>query len=216
VKAFAQAQRWDPLASRYSLAQGEFALKLLQQSQAHDAAWPLLEQAQRHYERAVTLSPWLGYAWLRLGLVRWQLGHVDKAMAAIREAVHRDPNSRAALAQLVQMLSATGRFDEAQHAALQFQRLEPSSPEGYAWEALAWQGRGETPQAIAVYRQVVERFPDHFPSLFNLAELLRAQGTLDDAARRYEAFLRAAPSSEVAQRARAQAFLKEHADAGPR
>jgi O-antigen ligase len=103
-QAFANAQRWDPLASRYSLERGERLLKQLRVQPQRRRQ--LVEQAAQQFERAALLSPWLGYAWLRLGVTRWQLGQADAAIAAMRQAVRKDPNSRAAAELLARMVAA--------------------------------------------------------------------------------------------------------------
>jgi len=97
ASAFAQAQRWDPLASRYPLEQGERLVTRAAGSERADAArW--LRDAQRQFGRAVHLSPRFGVAWLKLGQVSWRLGQRDEAIRAMRQAVRWDPNSRAAAA----------------------------------------------------------------------------------------------------------------------
>ena len=131
IGAFARAQRWDPLASRYPLEQGERFLSL--------ASREASEQAQEQFQRAVTLSPWMGYAWLRLGLASWQLEQTDRAIVAMQQAGIRAPNSRKTLVHLARMLCATRRFEDLKQVARRFQQLEPSSSLGYCWEATARQ-----------------------------------------------------------------------------
>jgi tetratricopeptide (TPR) repeat protein len=207
--AFTQAQRWDPLASRYALEAGEHLLRAmsgrsLPEQHAH------LDGAQRQFERTVELSPWFGYAWMRLGVIRWQLGHVDRALAALREAVTRDPNSRAAAAQLGQLLLEQGRHQELVAAAQRLQRLEPQDPRGWFLEALAWQRLGEPARARQAYDALVTRQPAYHPAWFNLAALQDQAGDIESAARAYQMFLNVAPEDQHDARSVAENYLKKH------
>jgi tetratricopeptide (TPR) repeat protein len=208
--AFEHAQRYDPLTSRYPLEQGERLLKYSQGRPINETR-SLLEQAQRVYERTVKRSPWLGYAWLRLGEVRWQLGERDAAIEAMETAVRRDPNSRAAAAHLARFLIPKGRFKELVKAGRTFQHLEPASPLGYFWEALGVQYVGAPQQTIVAYSRVVTLFPDYSPALFNLATFLRQRGAFAEAAHYYEAFLRVAPVTDQSTRHEARRFLSSRA-----
>jgi len=208
-RGFDEALRWNPLASRYPLERAERLLHRAADTPP-EGAEPLLKEAQQSLERVVQLSPWLGYAWLRLGLVRWQVGETDRAIEAVREAVRRDPNSRAAAAHAVQMLLAAGRFSEVLEAAQRVQRLEPSNPQGWFWAAQGWQGLGQLARVERAYEALLSRFPEHYPSWYNLAALRRQAGRFDDAAAAYEAFLRVAPEHDVGPRGAAEVFLEEH------
>lgn len=204
--AFTHAQRWDPLTARYPMEQGERLLSRL--DQPNTAAVPQhLERAARHFQRAVTLSPWFGYAWWRLGQVQWQLGHAEEAIKALHQAVRWDPNARAAPAELAQMLLATQQYHALQHVAIIIQQRDPASPHGWFLEALAWQGLAQPQEAIRCYRTLVQQHPDAFAAWFNLGELWRQVGRPEEAAAAYHAFLRLAPETEAGPRSVAQTFV---------
>jgi tetratricopeptide (TPR) repeat protein len=76
-------------------------------------------------------------------------------------------------------------------------------------EALAWQDLQQPARAAQTYRALLSRFPQHYSSAFNLAELLRAQDNIEEAMRAYHTFLQIAPEQERVRRARAQVFLRE-------
>jgi putative inorganic carbon (HCO3(-)) transporter len=174
ASAFENAQRWDPLASRYPLEHGMRLLgRLRQPPQEHSAS--LLEQARQQLQRVVELSPWQGSAWMQLGLVSWQLGRSEELIPIAR----------------------------------QLQHLTPTAPSGWFWEALAWQQLAEPARARQAYEAVLERFPEHPPSLFNLAELLWQEGDLEGAARAYQAFVRMAPAQDQRERTLAQQRLEK-------
>ncbi len=210
IEAFERAERMDPLASRYPMEMTELLLKHIQ-GQSPQEERKILVQAQRQLQQAVALSPWLGYAWLRLGIVTWQLGEHDAAITAVRRAVLRDPNSRAAAVHLGHMLLAVGRFEELQKAAQRLQVLEPSDPQGWFLEAMAWQKLHDSARAKLLYQQAVQQFPDYYPAWFNLAQSQSQEGDRAGAVISYQKFLQTAPEGHVGARATARAYLDANA-----
>ena len=206
-QAFEQAQRADPWTSRYPVEQAERLLWHAKQRVLGDSG-PLLHRARERLQHAVLLSPWLGYAWLQMGLVSEQLGQVDQAIDALRQAAARDPSSAVARAHLTRLLHRTGRFRDVSAIARQWQTLEPNEPAAWFLEALAWHRLGKTKEAVLGYQALVRRFPAYPPGWFNLAELLRGMGDLAGAAEAYDGFLRTAPPSSAEARGVARDFLR--------
>ena len=206
---FERARQWDPLASRYPLEEAE-RLADIHRRRPSDDMRPQWLQARASYERAVALSPWLGYAWMRLGDARWQLGDAEGAVKAFREAVRRDPNSSRALLQLAHGLSATHRFEEVPPVAQRLQRLEPADPNGWLLEALAWQALQQPVRAKPVYEALVHRRPAFYPAWFNLARLLDQAGDRQGAIAAYRKFLETAPVSDPTRQAAYEALQKEN------
>jgi tetratricopeptide (TPR) repeat protein len=204
LEALARAQSWDPATGRYAVERGE---RLLRGAGSAPLGRRELEAAREQFERAVAASPWMGHAWRRLGEVCWLLGDADRALAASREAVQRDPNSRQALAQWAKRRYALGDLPGGLEAARRLQVLEPADPEGWFVEALVFGRTGPAAEALRAYQTVVHRFPDHYPAWFNLGELLRRQGETAAAAAAYGRFLRLAPPGDASARAVAERFL---------
>ncbi len=206
IAGFESAQRWNRLEHRYPL---ELGVRLMrQQPETADSGAARINLAAAAFERSVRLSPWLGYAWLRLGEAQWMLGHLPSAILAAEEAVRKDPNSGAALANLAAFYSTTKRHRDARTIARKLQHLEPSSPAGYVWEAMSWHAEGRMEQALAGYLSIMERFPREPAVLLQLARLFRERGVFGEAAYYYERFLRAAGEREEVARQEAQRFLE--------
>lgn len=204
--AFAFAQRWDPFTTRYPMEQGERLLSRLDQLST-SAVPQHLERAARHFQRAVTLSPWFGYGWWRLGQVQWRLGHAEEAIKALRQAVQWDPNAHAAPMELAQMLLATQQYQALQRVAIIVQQRDPANPDGWFLEALAWQGLARPREAIRCYQTLVQRHPDAFAAWFNLGELWRQLDRSEEAVTAYQTFLRIAPETEAGPRLVAHTFV---------
>ncbi|MBI4597232.1 MAG: tetratricopeptide repeat protein [Candidatus Omnitrophica bacterium] len=86
IALWQRAERSDPWNSRFPLEQGERCLRAAQ-----------VPQAAAAYQRVVARSPWLGFAWFRLGQTRSHLGDAAGADEAFRQAKRRDPNLAYAL-----------------------------------------------------------------------------------------------------------------------
>lgn len=203
---FERAQGWDPLNSRFRIEQAERLLQRAPWDVLPDSK-QLLGRAEAGFSRATQLSPWLGYAWLRLGVVQWRLGLQRKAIASMEQAVQRNPNSRAALLHLGNMLLFVKRPEEVFPVAAQLRQLEPKRPQGWFLEALAWQQSGQPDKAIAVYRRLLHAFPADAPSWYNLGQLLRQHSDSAGARAAYRRFLQTAPANQKARRAIAQQYL---------
>lgn len=134
--ALGRAAAWDPWTHRYPL---EAAERFWQQGHKAPAAerGRLLQAAEEQIQRAVQLSPWLGYAWRRQAQIAWERGDRAGAVSAMEQAVRRDPNAREARLELAAMLRATGRWHDVLRVARDFQRLAPERPEGWALESQA-------------------------------------------------------------------------------
>ena len=208
LQAFERVQQWNPFESRYPFEAGERWLKHLPQRSPAEAA-PSLAQAEQSFTRSVSRSPWWGYAWMHLGLVRWQLGQTSQAIEAMRQAVRRDPNLKEALTHLASMLQTTGQFAPLKDLAQRLQQFDARNPQGWFFEAVTWQGLRQPARAIHTYRLLLERAPHYYPAWFNFAELLRQEGHEGEAAAAYQRFLDTAPYDQEAQRARAHAFLEK-------
>lgn len=206
LEAFQRAQHWNPVESRYPFEAGERLLARVQQLASAEATGALTN-AQQQFTRSVLRSPWWGYAWMRLGIVQWQLGHTNEALHAMRQAVQRDPNLTEALTHLASMLHATGQFAPLLEIAQRLQQRDARGVQGSFFEALAWEGLRRPANAIHTYRSILERNPSYYPAWFNLAEVLRRQGDDRGAAAAYRAFLDTAPQDDAVQRRMASAFI---------
>ncbi|MBI4355621.1 MAG: tetratricopeptide repeat protein, partial [Candidatus Omnitrophica bacterium] len=208
LAAFSQAQQSDPWSTRVAVEQG---VRLLKEAATREpgTAQDLLVQAREQFRRAARLSPQLSYAWLQLGVLTRRAGDPLEARRALDQAVRFDPNLRAGWWQLAHAAQAAGQFEQARRAAQRGKQLEPADPRWTFVEANALAQLQQADRALAVYRQLLGRFPRFYPAWFNLAELLRQQGQLPAALEAYRTFLSLAPASEQVAIAAATAQLEQ-------
>jgi tetratricopeptide (TPR) repeat protein len=122
----------------------------------------------------------------RLGQAYAELGHNDKAVPVLREAVKVTPDNAANLARLASALIDMGAeatsdakksayYDEAVQVAERFQKLKPSAYEAPNLVGRAALGAQNYPKAEAAFTRVLEQKPDYCYAMINLGKVHTAQ-----------------------------------------
>lgn len=207
VAFFEQAQQWDPLSSKHPFEEGQRLLEESFSARNEEGRLDLLRQAKIQFMRAAKLSPWLGSGWLQLGIVQVKLGDSAEAVGSLAQASKMDPNSRAAARMLTTLQAMHGSPQALIAVARRWQRLEPSEPEGWFYEAQAWQKLGNFDNAVIAYRALLARQPMSYAAWFNLAGLLHQTGKDSESAKAYSSYLACSPMSDTGPRSTAQAFI---------
>ncbi len=113
-------------------------------------------------------------------------GAYEDAVTGFRRILARDPASAEARRGLVEALATLGRLGEAERAARE--APDPATSANALGEVLVLQGRLD--EAEAAFRQAAEHpGPDRLTARANLAELLWRGGRVDEAIRRFDAFI---------------------------
>ena len=210
---FEEAQHWDPLSSKHPFEAGQRLIAQSFKARSEEARLALLRQAKIQFERVVERSPWLGSGWLQLAFVQEQLGDASAAIVSLTEASRRDPNSRATARMLATLQAKQGSAEALIAAAKRWQWLEPKEPEGWFYEAQAWQKLGNTENAVDAYRKLLARQPLNYAAWFNLADLLHQTGKDLESKKAYTAYLEVSPATDVGPRSIAEAFIDKNAGA---
>jgi protein O-mannosyl-transferase len=152
---------------------------------------------------AVRLQPNFASAHNNLGaaLAR-EPGHADDAMAEYKEAIRLRPDFASAHANLGYAYSLLpGRMDDAIEEFEWSLRLDPGDAEVHSNLGLALNSVGRPVEAIAEYAEGLRLRPEFAEIRFNMAlALLSIPGRENEAAQQLEAFLRARPGNETAQK----------------
>jgi tetratricopeptide (TPR) repeat protein len=137
-------------------------------------------------------------AWFERGVAAEDLGRLDEAVEAYRQA-ERAGGPRAEISfNLGNVLYARGERASASHCFMQAVRLEPDYVE--AWNNL---GNveielGQAEQAAEAYRRALAIAPDYSDAHYNFAELCFSLGDHDEARRHFRAYLAQDPGSDWA------------------
>ena len=94
-------------------------------------------------------------------------------------------------------------------------RIDPDSALGYYNMAIALADLERDAEASEALRQVLRINPMHYNAHFNVGEMLRLEGKLDEAVKQFKEYIRLAPdNTPAAQRnfQRAREFIRTHDD----
>lgn len=151
----------------------------LRRSAAHSAAVSALK-------RATVLAPDRALTWHELGLVYRSLGRTADAVAALREALNRDPELPEAHNNLGILELSEASFREAI-------RIKPDYADAHGNLANLLSGAGRFAEASHEFEMALRSRPGDAATRYNYAMLLGRTKRYDEAQRELEACLRADP-----------------------
>lgn len=108
-------------------------------------------------------------AYNTLGAIYRQHGDLDRAEPVLRFVLSREPANAQVMANLVTVLRAAGRADEAQAMAAALARIEPEPPFAYYRSGLAALRAGDARTARDMFTKELARSPDYHEFHFWLA-----------------------------------------------
>ncbi len=130
---------------------------------------------------------------LRLGILLFDSGRVEEAIARYRRALQAEPHNPDALSSLGHALLQTGRVPEAIDCYDQVLRLRPDSAEVHNNLGNALTRTGRLAEAAAHYAEAIRLKPDYDKPHNNLGIVLLQTGRAAEAAAQFEAALRLNP-----------------------
>ena len=145
-------------------------------------------EAMAVFQDLVVLRPGNGRHWSCLGNLLKTRGDcagadaaLDKAVAALREAIRLQPDLAYAHANLGVALMRQGKLDEAIAEYREAIRLRPDDSPTRFNLGIALGRQGKVDEAIVEYREAIRIQPDHAYAHSNLGLALLAQGKVDEA-----------------------------------
>ena len=135
---------------------------------------------------------WMAHT--NLGLVLFQNGRIDDAIAHYRSALQMQPGWWDAEYNLGTALSAKGKVDEAILHSEKAVSIRPTDPDAQVSLGNLLVQKGRTDEAIAHYQKAVTVRPDHFLARYGLGHALLEKGDLDSAIQVFRSALLLRPS----------------------
>jgi tetratricopeptide (TPR) repeat protein len=129
-----------------------------------------------------------------LGLVLFQKGQIDDAIAHYRSALQMQPDWWDAEYNLGTALLAKGQVDEAISHCEKAVSMRPTDPDAQVCLGNALVQKGRTDEAIAHYQKAIMSRPDYFLAQYGLGQALLEKGELDSAIQACRAALLIQPS----------------------
>ena len=147
----------------------------------------LLAQGQRDhaiacYEKALAVAPEHPDAFINLGNARAGQGLFADAHVLFEKALQFAPGSVEAHRNLGRLLRLQGRREEALSHLRRALEIDPSQADSYNDLGISYLESGDLEGAEARYRKAIELDSSHVGARYNLAEILKLQGRLDEAA----------------------------------
>lgn len=153
-----------------------------------------IEQARRHYRRAIELAPDLAAAHNNLGNMLRRSGRLEEAEAAYRAALKLKPGGFLARMNLSRVLFMMKRTDKAiAHGRLALKAAPPSA-EACVTLGILFYRMGQPGDASEAYRRALRLSPSMAEAHNNLGIALVRQGKIPQAIRHFAAALENAPS----------------------
>jgi cytochrome c-type biogenesis protein CcmH/NrfG len=123
----------------------------------------------------------------------------------LKEIVKKDPKNLAAWVELGNLYFDTDQPKEAIEAYKQYLAIKPDNPDVRTDMGIMYRKLGEFDRAIEEFRKAAQSDPKHVNSRYNLGlVLLHDKQDMKAAIKAWEDYLKVDPSSERAQRIRAQ------------
>ncbi len=158
-----------------------------------------IEKTFEYGQQAVALDPTQPTAHETLAYAFLARREHDEAIAAAREAITFDPNFSDAYITLGEVLCFAGQPEEAVPLIEHAMRLNPKYPPNYLWSHGHGQKLlGDFESAVATFKRVVTRNPDHFVSYLMLCVCYAEMGQFEQARAAAQEILRVSPDYSVA------------------
>src|SRR6185369_6734667 len=137
--------------------------------------------AETLWRTTLARNPECWMAHTNIGLVLFQKGQIDEAIAHYRSALQMQPDWWDAEYNLGTALSAKGQIDEAILHSEKAVSMRPADPDARVSLANLLFQKGRIDEAIAHYQKAITVRPADFPALYALGHALLEKGELDSA-----------------------------------
>ena len=166
-----------------ALAPADWHEKLSRAVESHRTG--ALDDAESRYRDVLFERPRQPDALHLLGLIRFQRGDPDEALALIEQAIAIAGDKPDYHFNRGKVLLAAGRLEAAIAAYRQARALDPKNAGILLNLGNAWRRRGDSDEAEDCYRRALALDDDYPLAHNNLATLCRADGRLEEAVRHY-------------------------------
>lgn len=162
-----------------------------------------LENAKKHFEKAIKEYPNYDWAYNNLGVVEIQLKHPEAAKQAFLKAIALNDKNADAMGNLGQMKYADNDLDGAKELLERSLAVQPNNSKNLLVLALAQAKTGDYAAALTNAEKVHQGDIDHYPIAHYLAaEVRERMGDHAGAERQYQAYLKEAPDGPQASQAK--------------
>lgn len=134
---------------------------------------------------------------LQLGLAHFVLHENAEAEPLLRDAVNLDEDAADPKIAIARLLISKHEYDDAEAELARAQQIAPDDPAPMQLRGEILFDKGDVPGALKQFEAVLEKHPNHLPTLFAHANVSMTTGKLDDAQRDIELALKIDPRNLV-------------------
>lgn len=156
------------------------------------------QSLEAHWRSEISLQPASALPWLELGVLAYQCGQQEQALALMEEALALEPSNPVVLRNLCELLRQKGRLAQALDYGRKAVEAAPGDEISRLNLAQALVDDKKLDQAITEYHRVIDLNPHHVQAWMSLAALLLQQGRKADADAALVAVLLVEPGHEQA------------------
>lgn len=150
-------------------------------------------QAEKRFEKALSLSPNDADLHAFLGQVHERQNKLNAALAGYKKAIELNPEYFGAYLQLGQIYFRQHKYCAALASYEKARELNPESYWPYYSMGRAYEQQGKFEQAVAAFRKASELAPENISPRIALASCYSRQGKVDSAETQYKTALKMAP-----------------------
>ncbi|AFW93112.1 TPR domain-containing protein [Anabaena sp. 90] len=126
-----------------------------------------------------------GKDWLNYGIQLWRIADIDNVIAAMENAIGKDPNSWQAFYNVAWIWRGQKKYDQAIADFTQAITINPQFAAAYYNRGVAYSKQGKTELAIADYTQAIIINSKYENAYYNRGNAYSKQGNLDQAIQDY-------------------------------
>jgi tetratricopeptide (TPR) repeat protein len=157
-------------------------------------------EAIADYQQVIEQRPDMGLAYRRLAYLQWEQGHVNDAIATLRQALAANGPDVDIDARLGTYLAETGNVAEAIPLLQRAVKADPMNSDGLNGLGIAYARAGREADAIATFERILAQNPRDAYALENIGTVHLQRGDLRSA---HAAFMKALESDPRSSRAHA-------------
>jgi len=138
------------------------------------------------WRTTIARNPGCWMAYNNLGVVQFEKGNIDDAIAKYEQSLRLHPDYPEARYNLGGALLHEGKIDEAIRQCEEALKLQPNEPDAHIVLGNAFMAKQDVDRAIAQYVQALHLRPDDSNAHYNLGTALKQKGDVERAAQEYE------------------------------